>query len=132
MRHHAWKAVVAGAAVIAAAVGAACESIERPLGVGSRDSLSAQDTNPALELKATKTTIYTGETVTLVAVTRNTLGRDARIEWFAPFGKLEQDAGGVKARLRVDRPGKVTVKASLVLGAQIIDDFITIEVRPLP
>lgn len=108
--------------------GAACEAMGR----ASSSPIRSRDTGPSLELVPTRTTIYAGETVVIVAKTANTLGRDARIEWFPPaFGEIQTEDDGTRATLRVDRPGKVTVKANLIMGAQIISDLVTIEVKPL-
>lgn len=121
----------AALALIAAAC-AVLGACELPGKLASPAAFRPADTEPSLELKPTSYTIYTGETVTILAITRNTLGHDAKLEWEAQFGKLVKEDNGRKARLTADKPGRITVKAYLHLGQQVITSMVSIEVKPLP
>jgi hypothetical protein len=87
---------------------------------------------PQINLTSSNREIGAGDTTTLVVNSRNTLGRNAQVEWTSSGGKLETEDNGQTARVRFPDPGVFTVTARLIVdGAETDRDSITINVRPL-
>jgi len=81
-------------------------------------------------IDASDTDIVEGELVTLTAHDRNTVGREAKVEWKTTAGEVETEENGRVARVSFDEPGTYTVTGRLVLDGQIVrEDSVDIEVR---
>ena len=89
-------------------------------------------TTAALSLEASSRDIVTGETVTVVARTRDTYGRDAKIKWTASSGDIRQEQEGRVARVKFTEPGTYTISASLSINDQVVQsDMVEIRVKPI-
>jgi len=100
------------------------------LGCGDRTMVG--DRAAGMTIRASATRIFSGETVTLFANTRNTLGKDARIDWHSSGGKLSPEENGQRARVMFDEPGTYRVDATLIVdGHEVTRDFVTIVVKAL-
>jgi hypothetical protein len=88
--------------------------------------------HPQISLRAANEEIVVGDTTTLTINSKNTLGRDARVEWTTTGGDLNTEDGDRVARVRFDQPGVYTVTAKLVVDGEVVDrEAVNIEVRPL-
>ena len=87
--------------------------------------------NADLALDASAREILAGETVTIIARTVDTYGRDAKIEWSSTAGDLKTEQNGRIARpLRRDR--RLHVRADLKVDGQVVaTDVAEIRVRPI-
>lgn len=89
-------------------------------------------TTAALSLEPSSRDIVSGETVTVVARTRDTYGRDAKIKWTTAGGELRQEQDGRIARVKFAEPGTYTVTASLSINDQVVQtDMVEIRVKPI-
>lgn len=87
---------------------------------------------PQIALIASNKEIVQGDTTTLTVDSRNTLGRDAKIDWTATGGDVQTDDSGRVARVRFDSPGVYTVIARLLIDGREFDrEMMNINVRPL-
>jgi hypothetical protein len=87
---------------------------------------------PQISLVASNKEIVQGDTTTLTVDSRNTLGRNAQIEWTATGGEVQTDDSGRVARVRFDTPGVFTVLGRLLIDGQEVDrEMMNINVRPL-
>jgi len=85
-----------------------------------------------LDLNTSSRSMVVGETITFMAETKNLLGRDAEIEWYAPGGQIKTEDAGRIARVHFENPGTYTVSARLFVdGEQVRRDAVTIRVQPL-
>ena len=76
--------------------------------------------------------VLAGDTVTLIARTKETYGRDARIEWSTTGGSLKTEDNGRVARVRFETPGTYGVSAKLqVEGRQVAADMVDVRVNPV-
>jgi hypothetical protein len=90
------------------------------------------DQQPQVSIVPGNTNVVTGDSTTLTVTSRNTLGRNAKIEWTTTGGKLHTEQDGRVARVQFDQPGAYTVTAKLRIGDYIADqDSVTINARPL-
>jgi hypothetical protein len=97
----------------------------------SRNSVVA-DSNAGLDIEASSNSIVSGETVTLVARTYDTYGRDADVEWNTTAGDLKTEQSGRIARVTFDEIGTYTVSATLrVDGRDIARDMVEVRVRSI-
>lgn len=122
-RRSGWRALV-GAAAVCLGLGA-CESgphaVERTL-----------NAPPTIEVSSSSRRIVQGETVTLSMLNRNTIGRDAFVEWESTGGMLTAEENGRIVRARFDEPGTYTVTAVLIVDGEEVDrDSATVEVVAL-
>lgn len=100
---------------------------------GCNDSMRSDGSRPAsVSIEPSSRQIVAGETVTLVAHSRDTYGRDARIKWTSTAGKLSTEQDGRVARVRFDETGTYTVKAILTLdGQEVQSDMVEVRVKPV-
>ncbi|MGP1308788.1 MAG: PKD domain-containing protein [Phycisphaerales bacterium] len=120
VRHTLAAAALTGLAAIPLA---GCET-SRPSAVAG--------TNAQIELDASSDQIVVGETVTFVARTKDTYGRDAKVEWNATSGDLKTEQNGRIARVTFDEVGTYTVRASLMVdGDNVAQDLEEIRVVAL-
>jgi hypothetical protein len=85
-----------------------------------------------LDLNPSSRSMVVGETITVMAETKNLLGRDVEIEWYAPGGEIKTEDEGRIARVHFESPGTYTVSARLFAdGKQVKRDAVTIRVQPL-
>jgi plastocyanin len=90
------------------------------------------DSTASLRLEPSSREIVVGETVTFVARTSDTYGRDARVRWTATSGQLSQEQDGRVARVRFNDAGTYTVSASLMIDNQPVQsDMVEIRVKPI-
>jgi len=94
-------------------------------------------TKPAQEVGMTihpsKTNLLAGENATFTVETRNTFGREPRVDWTTSGGQLEMIQNGRAARVTFPQPGTYLVSARLYLNDQLVrTDSTTITVRPVP
>ena len=98
---------------------------------------TAYSTNPnqttvSLSLEPSSREIVSGETVTVVARTRDTYGRDAKVRWTSAGGELRQEQDGRIARVKFAEPGSYTISASLTIDDQVVQsDTVEIRVKPI-
>ncbi len=85
-----------------------------------------------MELEPSTTNLVAGETVTVMAHTQDTIGRDVELQWANSAGELTTEKGGRVARVRFDQPGTYQVTARMLVdGREIERDTIEIKVRPV-
>lgn len=85
-----------------------------------------------LSLEPSATSIVAGETVTIVARTKDTYGRDAKVKWSSTAGKLDSEEDGRVARVKFTETGTYSVKASLsVDGRETDTETVQIVVKPV-
>jgi hypothetical protein len=90
------------------------------------------NTRPQISLVSSNREIAVGDTTTLTVNSRNTLGRDARVEWTTTGGDLQTADSDRVARLMFEQPGMYTVTASLLVDGREVDrESVNINVRPL-
>lgn len=83
-----------------------------------------------IDIDASSSSIVAGETVTFVARSRDTYGRDAKIRWTTTAGRITTEQDGRIARVKFDEPGTYTVRAILDIdGREAISDMSEIRVR---
>lgn len=112
--------VLAGAAVLA---GCNQSSYAEP---------GQQTTTAGLTIEPSSREIVVGETVTLVARTRDTYGRDAKLKWSTTAGSLSEEQDGRVARVKFNEVGTYTVKATLnVDGNPVQTDMVEIRVKAI-
>lgn len=106
--------------------GTACQSNQGPA------SSQQQVSRVGLSLDPSMRSILAGETVTIVARTEDTYGRDSKITWTSSSGELRTEQGGRVARVRFDQPGKYTVVAVLGIdGQETRRETVEITVKPI-
>jgi len=87
---------------------------------------------PQISLRSSNREIVEGDTTTLSVFSKNTLGRNAEVEWMTTGGDLRTDDNSRIARLSFDAPGVYTVTARLLVDGQEVDrESANITVRPL-
>ncbi len=73
-----------------------------------------------------------GDTVTFVARSQDTYGRDAEIKWTSTGGDVDTDQDGRIARVRFNEPGTYSVRATLeVDGHPVKSDIVEVRVKPV-
>lgn len=89
-------------------------------------------TTAGLTIEPSSRDIVAGETVTLVARTRDTYGRDAKVKWSTTAGNLTEEQDGRVARVKFNEVGTYTVKATLnVDGNPIQTDMVEVRVKAI-
>lgn len=97
----------------------------------SRNSV-VDGSNAGLDIEASSDSIVSGETVTFVARTFDTYGRDAKVEWNTTAGDLKTEESGRVARVKFDEIGTYTVSATLrVDGRDVARDMAEVRVRAI-
>ncbi len=97
----------------------------------SRNNISS-DANAGLDIDASSSSIVSGETVTFVARTFDTYGRDAKVEWNTTAGDLKTEESGRIARVKFTEIGTYTVSATLnVDGRNVARDMAEVRVRAI-
>lgn len=87
---------------------------------------------PQISLRAANREIVAGDTTTLSIFSKNTLGRDAEVEWSSTGGNITTDENNRIARLSFQDSGVYTVTARLLVDGQEVDrESTNITVRPL-
>lgn len=102
--------------------------------VGCESSPEYATTERQIEfwIEASNRDVVVGETVTVMPRSANTIGRDAEIDWSVSGGELKTEQDGRIARVKYDKPGRYTVKATLDVDGRAIDsESVVITVRPL-
>jgi len=90
------------------------------------------DTQPQITIVSSNREVAVGDTTTFTMNSKNTLGRNARVEWTTTGGTLTTEDNGRIARVQFDQPGAYTVTSKLIVDDQIQDqDAITVTARPL-
>ena len=121
MKRKLMTALVLGVSAAAGVTGCNNNRVDEPL-----------EARPQISLVASNREIVAGDTTTLTVNSRNTLGRDAEIEWIATGGRLSTDENDRVARLAFDEAGVYTVTAVLhVDGREVDRESVNITVRPL-
>ncbi len=88
--------------------------------------------NAGLNVEASSDNIVVGETVTFVARSYDTYGRDAKIQWKSTAGELKTEENGRVARVTFNEIGTYTVSATLsVDGRETARDMEEVRVRKL-
>lgn len=101
-------------------------------GCANDRNASIAASNPALELDASADQIVVGETVTFVARTMDTYGRDAKVQWNTTAGDLRTEENGRIARVTFDNIGTYTVRATLNIdGRNVAQDLEEVRVVAL-
>ncbi len=86
----------------------------------------------AITVESSARDVMVGETVTLIARSRDTYGRDARIKWSTTAGELDTEQDGRVARVKFKETGTYSVKATLSVDGQEVQSAITeVRVRPV-
>lgn len=89
-------------------------------------------TPAALSVEPSSRDIVVGETVTLVARTKDTYGRDAVVKWSSTAGALNTEQDGRVARVRFNEVGTYTVRGALMIdGREVDNDLVEIRVKPV-
>jgi hypothetical protein len=85
-----------------------------------------------INVEASNTNIMAGETVTFMARTADTYGRNAKVKWTSTAGDLKIDDDGRVARVTFKESGTYSVKGSLwVDNREIETDTVEVRVRPV-
>lgn len=117
-------ALFAAAPLLAAFPLSGCETSNR--------TRYAAANNADLTLDASSDNVMVGETVTLIARTIDTYGRDAKIEWNTTAGDLKTEQDGRVARVQFREIGTYTVRAQLKVDGQVVaTDIAEVRVRPV-
>lgn len=88
--------------------------------------------NADLTLDASSGRVLAGETVTIIARTVDTYGRDAKIEWNSTAGDLKTEQDGRVARVQFKEVGTYTVRAQLMVDGQVVaSDLVEVRVQPV-
>lgn len=89
-------------------------------------------TPPALTVEPSSRDIVVGETVTLVARTKDTYGRDAVVKWSSTAGSVSTEQDGRVARVRFNEVGTYTVRGALLVdGREVDNDLVEVRVKPV-
>lgn len=114
--------IIAAAAL--ALAGAACNTDTAMHG--------SSESAPALSVSAQNKTVTVGDTTTLTVQSRNTVGRNAHVEWMSTGGRIETAENGRVARISFDAPGTYTVTARLFFdNVEVAHDAVNINAQPL-
>lgn len=88
--------------------------------------------NTALQVEAITREAMAGDTLTFVARSADTYGRDAKIRWASTAGGVDTEEGGRIARIQFKEPGTYSVTATLeVDGRPVHTDIVEVRVRPV-
>jgi hypothetical protein len=117
-----------GAAVLALQQGCDSPPPAEGYGYGQQPMVQPMD----ITLVPSNRSIAVGDTVTIVAQTRNMAGRNTDIQWSATGGHIEAGDNTLVARLRFDQPGTYQVTARAMVNDAVVDtDTVTITARPI-
>jgi hypothetical protein len=88
--------------------------------------------NASIDIEGGSRDALVGDTVTFVARSRDTYGRDAKITWNATAGDVTTDQEGRVARVKFTEPGTYSVRASLEIDGQPVQsDMVEVRVKPI-
>jgi hypothetical protein len=127
---------ILGGAILGLAL-AGCNSGSYNAGTNSDNDHSGAarplaESQPQINIVSANREVAVGDTSTFTVNSRNTLGRNARIEWASTSGKVDTEENGRIARVHFDQPGSNTVTAKLLIDDKVVDqDTVTINARPL-
>jgi hypothetical protein len=114
--------LVACLAAVGVGIGCANNRADDPL----------MDAQPQISLVSSNREITVGDTTTLTVNSRNTLGKDAQVEWTSTGGDLQTADSDRVARVMFEQAGVYTVTASLMVDGRVVDrESVNINVRPL-
>ncbi len=89
-------------------------------------------TTAGLTLEPSAREIVVGETVTVVARTHDTYGRDARVTWSTTAGDLSEEQSGRIARVKFTEIGTYTIKSMLNIEGKLVEtQMVEIRVKPI-
>lgn len=121
MKHYVLSAAITATTLCAGLV--ACNSSQR-----TADGSHA----PGVSIEASARDVVAGDTVTFVARSHDTYGRDTKIRWEATSGKVTTDQDGRIARVKFTETGTYSVKAVLVQdGRDVQSDMVEVRVKPV-
>jgi PKD domain len=90
------------------------------------------DVQPQINIVSPNREVAAGDTITMTLNSRNTLGRNVRVEWTTTGGSVTPQDNGRIARVQFDQPGAYTVTAKLYADEHLVDqDAVTITARPI-
>lgn len=93
---------------------------------------TSTDTTAGLSVEPSSRDIVVGETVTLVAHTRDTYGRDAKVKWTTTSGSIKEEQSGRVARVKFSDVGTYSVKAALSIDDKVVQtEMVEIRVKPI-
>ncbi len=93
---------------------------------------SVSQNNAGLDIQASSESIVVGETVTFIARSYDTYGRDAEVKWNTTAGDLKTEENGRVARVTFKEVGTYTVSATLTVnGRETARDMEEVRVRSL-
>jgi hypothetical protein len=117
------RALVGSTALALWALGAGCESDR-----GNRSELA----DASVHVSAPTRDALVGDTLTFVAKSTDTYGRDAKIKWSSTAGEVRTDEGGRVARVTFNEPGTYSIRATLELDGQpVSSDIFEVRVAPV-
>jgi plastocyanin len=88
--------------------------------------------NASIDIEGASREALVGDTVTFVARSHDTYGRDAKVTWSSTGGDVSTDEDGRVARVRFTEPGTYSVRASLEIeGRAVQNDIVEVRVKPL-
>ncbi|MFA6045881.1 MAG: PKD domain-containing protein [Phycisphaerales bacterium] len=87
---------------------------------------------PGVSIEPSAREVVAGDTVTFVARSHDTYGRDTKIRWEATSGSVTTDQDGRVARVKFSNSGTYSVKAVLVQdGRDVQSDIVEVRVKPV-
>jgi hypothetical protein len=87
---------------------------------------------PQINLIASNRDIVAGDVTTFTITSRNTLGKQADVEWASSGGGLVTEDEGRIARVQFNEPGTYTVTARLFVdNTEVDNEMATVNVRPV-
>lgn len=126
---------IASAAFLGACTTAPSTTSQPSGSVNSGTSYSppgSMSTAPSVSINAFNKDVMAGDTTTLVVSDRNTIGRNAHVEWMTTGGRVMPSENGRVAHVSFDAPGDYTVTAGLFFGnVEVARDSVNITARPL-
>ncbi len=85
----------------------------------------------SIHLESAPREVIVGDTVTFIAHTTDTFGRNVKVNWSSTAGEVQTDEGGRIARVKFNDAGTYSVKATLELdGRPVQSDMAEVRVRP--
>ena len=111
---------------------AACGCLAGACSSDSSWRSSDRDTAPALSVSTSNTAPAVGDTTSFTVKSRNTLGRNAHVEWTTTGGKITTEDNGRIARASFDAPGAYTITATLYVdNTEAARDSVTVHVKSI-
>lgn len=104
------------------------------LGIGCETNQSAHNhaADTSIRVEAPTRDAFVGDTLTFVARSTDTYGRDAKIVWTTTAGDVRTEEEGRIARITFNEPGTYSVRATLELNGQPVNsDIFEVRVSPV-